>query len=247
MRSYSVSWPRLPYGRSADGKNNVWTVRGKKKSHVNVLLMGFSAVESYVEIIWDSSDVCAKAVLLLVCQLITASCVVHAPGWRVRLSSQGRCLEGNPRLSFPGKSQSSVWPRASRVCLILHLIQKVAQSTNRPPSPGLESSGVAGAGGRIPDVMGQWSVLLHSSCALGNTALFVSSARRLSPVQPRRAGEGSQQHKDWIESCWNCKYLKVSKVSHLQYLSQNQGHYIFYDKIKWAFFFHSFPFHSRMH
>lgn len=188
-----------------------------------------------------------KLCSLLVCQLITASCGGARSWLKGQAQLAGQMFGGQPPLSFPGKSQSSVWPQASRVCLILHLIQKVAQSINRPPSPGLESSGVAGARGRIPDVMGQWSVLLHSSCALGNTALFVSSARRLSPVQPRRAGEGSQQHKDWIESCWNCKYLKVSKVPHLQYLSQNQGHYIFYDKIKWAFFFHSFPFHSRMH
>lgn len=54
MLSYGVSWPGLPYGRSADGKNNVRTVREKKKSHINVLLMGFSSYmvsESYVEII----------------------------------------------------------------------------------------------------------------------------------------------------------------------------------------------------
>lgn len=31
MLSYSVSWPGLPYGRSTDGKNNVWTVREEKK------------------------------------------------------------------------------------------------------------------------------------------------------------------------------------------------------------------------
>lgn len=79
---------------------------------------------------------------------------------------------------------------------------------------------------------------------LCNTALFVLSALCLSPVQLGRAGEGSQQHKDRIESCWSCKYLKVSKVPYLKYLTQNQGHYIFYDKRKWAFFFHSFPFRS---
>lgn len=82
---------------------------------------------------------------------------------------------------------------------------------------------------------------------LSNTALFVLSALCLSPVQPGRAGEGSQQHKERIESCWSCKYLKVCKAPYLKYLTQNQEHYMFYDKRKWAFFFHSFPFCSRMH
>lgn len=159
----------------------------------------------------------------------------------------GQMFWGQPSIFFPGKSPSSVWPQASSVCLILHPTQKAAQSIDRPPP--LVSNHLAWL---LPEAGYQtwWANGLFCRTVpvfLCNTALFVLSALCLSPVQPGRAGEGSQQHKDWIESCWSCKYPKVSKAPYLQYLGQNQKHYTFYDKRKWAFFCHSFPFHSRMH
>lgn len=82
-----------------------------------------------------------------------------------------------------------------------HLTSHTKSSTEHQQNP-FPSSGVIWRGWcQRPDTRRDGPVVCTVPVPLFNTALFVLSALCLSPVQPGRAGEGSQQHKDWIESC----------------------------------------------
>lgn len=82
---------------------------------------------------WCVCWICAPC--LRVSWSLRAGCVAYAPGWRVRLSLQGRCSEGNP--PFPSQENPSLQcdKQASRVCLILHIIQKSSTEHQQIPFP----------------------------------------------------------------------------------------------------------------
>lgn len=192
--------------------------------------------------IWEYSDVCAKAGTPTLCQPAN---VAFVPCWRVRLSSQGRCSEGN-LLLLPMKVLIFSVTTGKQDMHLLTSHTKT-RNTNIPFCSFLIMW--CGWCQKLDTRFGGPMICLFCCTVpvfLFNTALFVLFPPCLSPVQPGRAGEGSQQYKDRIESCWSCKYLKVSKVPYVKYHSQNQGHYIFYDKRKWAFFFSSIPFHNAL-
>lgn len=132
--------------------------------------------ESYVEIIWDTSSMCAKAGGLT---FVSADYCKQAMWYKLLDGASGSAhmrdvLRATP-LFIPGTSQYSMWVQASRVCLTLHLIRKQHRAlTDRLP---LISNHVMWL---VPEARYQiwWSTGLFSCMApvfLCNTTLCVIS------------------------------------------------------------------------